>query len=257
MDLKLDVILRTHSTSNVHPWGERYVGAPKQEVMLRSVNSIVTSLNVADADIRLTVVDDASTPDALKELRKILARSKYPVEFISCEAKIQNDSTLAHFKAGRDRGREAVYFVEDDYLHAPSALPEMLEAYVSFKTNLGGREVALHPYDDPNNYPPREYGNEPCRAVLGTRRHWRTNTHTTNTCWLSKKMLLKHWDAFEHLARNYGIDPTVGEQNTLNRIWREDTVLFTPLPSLALHLQYEQHKDPYINWKEWWDAAAY
>lgn len=252
--MQLDIILRTHSTGNVHTFEERFVGATKPEVMLRCVRSLVTSANQARGDIRLWCVDDHSDPGSLAKLNDILSASVYPVQIASLtEGGIQK-SALAHFKAGLDVGREVVYFVEDDYLHAPSAVQEMLDAYELFKKNLGGREVALHPWDDPNNY--RQYQADECRVVYGPGRHWRTNTHTTNTCMLSHALLRQEWARFERLATLYGIDHSIAEENTINAIWRERALLFSPIPSLALHMQFEQHKDPYIDWRAWWDATA-
>jgi hypothetical protein len=40
----------------------------------------------------------------------------------------------------------------------------------------------------------------------------------------------------------------------VNKIWREDVTLFTPIPSVALHVQYEAQKDPYLDWKELWES---
>lgn len=252
--MKLDIILRTHSTSNVHTFTERYAGAPKSEVMLRCANSLVASINQADADIRLWVVDDHSDRESLAQLNKLLVRCKYPTQIASLEEGGTQASALAHFEAGKREGREAVYFVEDDYLHTPSAVQEMIDAYELFKKNLG-REVALFPTDYPDRYKPQE--NTPCRVVYGPKRHWRTVASTTNTCWLSHELLLKNWALFERLAVLYGTGNDVTEENTINGVWREQAVLFSPIPSLALHLQFEEHKDPYINWQAWWEAAKY
>jgi len=97
--------------------------------------------------------------------------------------------------------------------------------------------------------------------VYGTKRHWRTNTHTTNTCWVETETLRRNWEFFERLARfsstPYGLQQHISEASTINRIWREQVSLFTPIPSLALHLQHEEHRDPYLDWKAWWDSAAY
>jgi hypothetical protein len=137
----------------------------------------------------------------------------------------------------------------------------MLEAQALFKEKLGGREVALHPYDDPKNYWSAIFSQESCRVVYGGKRHWRSNTHTTNTCWIEVGTLNRNWERFERLARYsstpYGRAHHIFEASTINEIWREQVSLFTPIPSLALHLQYEEHKDPYLDWHQWWDSAAY
>lgn len=258
--MKLDIIVRTHSKSNVHTAArthERYVGAPKSEVLLRCVNSLIVSINAAEADIRVWVLDDTSDEPVLNTLRTILQKCRYPTELIQLPPEkcgVQG-SALAQFEAGKTYGRDMVYFVEDDYLHTPSAIEEMIGSYELFKRNLGGQEVALFPCDYPDRYMPHEI--EPTRVVYGSHRHWRTVRHTTYTCMLSHSLLVTQWQHFETLAKNYKLDPRITEENTINVIWRECAVLFSPIPSLALHLQFKEHKDPYIDWRAWWDAAQY
>jgi glycosyltransferase involved in cell wall biosynthesis len=258
--MQLDIHLQTHSDISVHG-ADRYVGAPKDEVMLRCTRSLVTSINQADGDIILRVFDDHSSSETITTLRRILGTCKYAVEFVALEDRGYNASCLASFSRARDNARELIYFVEDDYLHAPSAIQEMLEAHALFKDRLGGQEVALHPYDDPKNYWSEIFSQEHCRVMCGTRRHWRTNTHTTNTCWLENGTLNRNWELFERLAlyssTPYGNAHHIFEASTINKIWREQVLLFTPIPSLALHLQYDEHKDPYLDWEEWWKSAVY
>lgn len=258
--MKLDIHLQSHSDISVHS-AQRYVGAPKREIMLRCSQSLVTAINRAEGEITLRVFDDHSAADAIEPLHRILARCTHAVEFVALEDRGYNASCLASFSKARDDACELVYFVEDDYLHAPSAIQEMLEAHAEFKDRLGGQEVALHPYDDPKNYWSPIFSREGCQVLYGARRHWRTNTHTTNTCWLEIETLRRNWELFELLARHsstpYGQANHIFEASTINRIWREQIKLFTPIPSLALHLQDEQHKDPYLDWTQWWESAAY
>jgi hypothetical protein len=257
--MKLDIHLQTHSDTSGHG-AHRYVGAPKSEIMLRCAQSLVTAINQADADIVLRVFDDHSSPEAVSVLQRILEKCRYPTELIALRDPGYNASCLASFSTARDEARDLVYFVEDDYLHAPSAIVEMLETHPLFREKLGGREVALHPYDDPKNYWSPIFSQENCRVMHGPKRHWRTNTHTTNTCWVETETLRRNWELFERLARYsstpYGQHQHISEASTINRIWREQVCLFTPIPSLALHLQHEEHKDPYLDWAAWWDAAS-
>jgi len=258
--MQLDIHLQTHSDISVHG-AHRYVDAPKSEIMLRCTQSLVTSINQAEGDIILRVFDDHSSAETVAILHRILATCTQPVEFIALEARGYNASCLASFSKARDDAREVIYFVEDDYLHTPSAIQEMLEAHALFKEKFDGQEVALHPYDDPKNYWGIIFSRENCRVVYGTKRHWRTNTHTTNTCWLETEVLQRNWELFELLARYsstpYGREHHIHEASTINKIWREQVSLFTPIPSLALHLQYEEHIDPYLDWRAWWESAAY
>jgi glycosyltransferase involved in cell wall biosynthesis len=259
-DMKLDIHLQTHSDISVHG-AHRYVEAPKSEILLRCTQSLVTSINHAEADIILRVFDDHSSPEVLRTLHRILETCRYPVEFIALDDRGYNASCIASFSRARDDARELVYLVEDDYLHTPSAIQEMLDVHVRLRENSGGQEVALHPYDDPKNYWSPIFSREECRVVYGPQRHWRTNTHTTNTCWVEIETLRRNWELFELLARYsstpYGQEHHIFEASTINKIWREQVALFTPIPSLALHLQYEEHKDPYLDWTQWWAAAVY
>jgi glycosyltransferase involved in cell wall biosynthesis len=258
--MKLDIHLQTHSDISVHR-GHRYVGAPKSEIMLRCTQSLVTSINQAEGDIILRVFDDHSSHETVAVLRGILATCKQRTEFVALGDRGYNASCLASFSSAREDARELVYFVEDDYLHNASAIQEMLDVHPLFKQRFGGQEVALHPYDDPKNYWGMIFSQENCRVVHGTRRHWRTNTHTTNTCWIEVGTLQRNWELFERLAlyssTPYGRANHISEASTINEIWREQVTLLTPIPSLALHLQYEEHVDPYLDWKQWWDSAAY
>lgn len=258
--MKLDIHLQTHSDLSVHG-AHRYVGASKSEIMLRCTQSLVTSINHAEGDIILRVFDDHSSPVALATLGTILEKCRYPTELIALEDRGYNASCLASFSRAHADVRELIYFVEDDYLHVSAAITEMLAAHPLFREKLGGREVALHPYDDPKNYWSPIFSRQDCRVVYGTKRHWRTNTHTTNTCWVEAGTLRRNWDIFERLARYsstpYGQQHHIFEDSTINEIWRTQVSLFTPIPSLALHLQFEEHKDPYLDWQTWWDSAAY
>jgi hypothetical protein len=256
--MKLDIILRTHSTSDVHP-GQRYTQTSKREVVLRCTKSLINSINLAEGDIHFTIIDDHSTEDCVQELKKMLALCKHKTTFVALEGTGVQESAIAQFTYGREHGREVVYFIEDDYLHTPSAISEMMNAYELFKKRLNGQEVALFPTDYPDFY--RLCSHELTRIVYGEKRHWRVSYHTTNTCWLSHKAIVDNWQGFATLGQYYGtvygVANNITEENTINRMWREDITLFSPIPSVALHMQFEEHKDPFIDWKSWWDAAAY
>ena len=43
---------------------------------------------------------------------------------------------------------------------------------------------------------------------------------------------------------------------TVNKIWRDEVTLFTPITSVALHMAYKEQRDPYMDWKELWDSIG-
>jgi hypothetical protein len=45
-----------------------------------------------------------------------------------------------------------------------------------------------------------------------------------------------------------------GEDETINQVWnQQDVMLFSPIPSLALHITIEELKDPYIDFISLWN----
>ncbi|HYF10094.1 MAG TPA: glycosyltransferase family A protein, partial [Candidatus Paceibacterota bacterium] len=159
MKPSLEVILRTHSTSDVHP-GVRVVGpgVQKLEVIKRSLRSLAASLAEAHranlADIRLSILDDHSSSETVSFLENLAAALPFPADVYPLAESGNAASLAASFARGRSSGADLLYFVEDDYIHIPSAISEMLESYALFSRNLGGRPVALFPADDPSFYRP-------------------------------------------------------------------------------------------------------
>jgi hypothetical protein len=72
------------------------------------------------------------------------------------------------------------------------------------------------------------------------------------------QLVKRYWSLFYTMATEYGTlwgeINNVHEGTMVNKIWREDVTLFTPIPSVALHVQYEAQKDPYLDWKELWES---
>lgn len=257
--MNFSIIVRTHDVKNLH--GERYTGTDKAEVTYRSLYSLVQSINYAfrphgilgelTPKVNLIILDDHSLhPETIKD---ILARASYPASFEPLEDTGNNASCLRSFEVGK--GAEGlVYFVEDDYLHEESAIEEMFHDWFLFSKNLGC-PVALNPYDDPDNYLPNWI--ELTRVVHGLKRHWRTNVHSLGTFLIHTDAVRAHWKLFEDLALYYEKVKGITEDSTIGKMWRQEIPLFSPIPSLALHMQTEHQKDPYIRWEDWWEKADY
>jgi glycosyltransferase involved in cell wall biosynthesis len=249
----LDIVLRTHSTGNLHV-GQRFATQSKEELILKCVTSLINSVNlVTGHDIRITVFDDFSSESCIQGLKRIFATSKYPVSFNQIPIRGHGGSLHACYEFGRTQARDVIYFVEDDYLHYPSAITELIETYEQFKNNLRGREVSLLVNDDPDSYRPQWI--EQCRIVLGKYRHWRTNLFSTSTFMISKKTLIDRWDMFS-LHIHYGETPDNIESNTIDRVWRESSTLFSPIPTLAIHMQFTDNIAPFTDWKALWDSIV-
>ena len=46
------------------------------------------------------------------------------------------------------------------------------------------------------------------------------------------------------------------EGNTIGEIWKNDVIRVNPIPSLALHIQFEKQRDPFINHMQWWNKYS-
>lgn len=254
--MNLDIVIRTHDTSNVHTDRQRYTGLSKFETIVGCLNSLANSINkIHDYSIHVTVLDDHSSSELIEYLLKTFsAKLKYSVTVVMLDKPGYNFSALKQFEFCRDSKAELVYSVEDDYLHHPNALRDMLDSYRLFVQRTG-KEVCIYPFDMPDDYIAPHLN--PCYLVHGIKQHWRTGLWTTNTMMCRPQVFKDHWHHFEKLANEY--NPTtyaVHEGNTICDIWKNHVLRFSPIPSLALHLQFDTQKDPYIDWVDWWAKYA-
>jgi len=256
--MKLDIFLRTHDKGDVHSdKNGRYCGATKFEVIKRCVSSIIKSTNnVYNHDIKITCLDDHSSPDLINVLNNIFEKSIHSNELIHLEQHGNNASLLYQLELCKNSDADLVYLLEDDYLHCETAVEEMLENYEYFKLKLN-REIAFHPYDDPDNYKDRYI--DTTRIVLGSKRHWRLNSYSTGTFMVSPSIIRKNYDIYKRMFKfymtPYGLSQNIHEGTTINKIWREQVYLFTPIPSVALHMQFEAQRDKFLDWKSLWDKS--
>lgn len=271
--IECDVILRTCSeVYAAHPHktekGENYprmTGADvsKSEIILHSLNSLIKTMNNCSEDLRLVIVDDHSSAECLESMRKLLRLCRFPTEIISIEDRGNGASLKAAYEWALKNGRRVLFFAEDDYLYDLTCMDEMVYVYRVFREKLK-HEVALFPCDYPDNYMKPKYSNIPSHIVLGKKRHWRTIVNSTCTFLCSNKLLKDYWKYFEPMTR-YESDESVSEETTYNKLWKMPYIdgggafLFSPIPSLSVHLQYatdfEDQRSPFINWKEWWDSS--
>jgi hypothetical protein len=254
--MKLEIILRTHDRSNVHDHGPRYCGFDKTTLITGCLKSLVNSANqVKNHQIYFKILDDHSSEEFVSSIDTIFQESNWDYELHRLSRPGFNFSALKQFEFAKNSNADLIYSIEDDYLHCPSAINEMLDSYEIF-TSKTGSEIVIFPFDLPDDYGPKWM--ERSFVVHGSNRHWRTGTWTTNTFMLRPEVIKKHWPLFEKLALEYNPDYSdpnvvhVDEGNTICEIWRNHAIKFSPIPSLALHMQFDTQKDPFIDWQKWW-----
>jgi hypothetical protein len=122
----------------------------------------------------------------------------------------------------------------------------MLDTVSQFES-MTGKMIAVNPHDDVYRYTAQVY---PSILLFGPYRHYRTVKHSTYTCLASRAVFdkyRKHFDdAAEWILRK-------DENETINQVWnKDDVMMFSPIPSLSLHITLESLKDPYIDFEGLW-----
>ena len=249
MARKLTIITRTCGrVFAIH--GSRYIDKSKPEIINVCLSSLIHSINqVKDHDIELFVLDDNSNPECLADIKQIVDQCKFPSHVVSCEGTgITGASQTCSvvYKWVEEYCTDLWLHIEDDYLCFPELINDMIESVDQFEANTGCM-IAINPHDDPHRYTRQIYDSI---LLFGPHRHYRTVRHSTYTCLASRAIYDKYRNYFQDSAE-WILRKT--EDETINQVWNQaDVMMFSPIPSLALHLGDETVRDPYIDVDRLW-----
>jgi len=242
------IILRTCDKVEVFNGGNkknRDFGT-KKEVMELCAKSLKRSIDFFKSDsaikmdLSVIVIDDNSSEEMISFLKETLD----PSEFISLN---QNGGNGASFKACLDKAITCtgpVFFLEDDYLISKECIDEMLALYVEHYVTRGVKAF-YHPVDYPDRY-------ANCYAsfvITSKNRHWRTVQHTTCTFMGDASMIKEFYSTLSQFEF-YGKSPSVNEDTTINLMYRKYPC-FSPIRSLAEHLQFKETLSPYFRYEDY------
>ena len=256
MKRHLLIILRTCSTVNmVNDTGNgRYIKVPKSQLVNRCVSSLINSINqVQGHDVELVVLDDHSDATCVADIKTILAHCKFPATFIPVDGGTGNAYTMQKvFEQVEAKATDLWYHIEDDYLHYPEAIHDMIDTVDDFEGRTG-KYVAINPHDDVWRY---KYEIYPSFILHGPYRHYRTVKHTTYTCLASRAVYDKYKNHFQDIVTLTNQKADYVENKSINLVWnKEDVALFSPIPGLAFHIMDDSGKDPYIDINHLWDSV--
>lgn len=254
MKRNLLIVLRTCSTVNMlsDTGNGRYIKTAKHDLVNHCVSSIVNSVNqVKNHNIQLKVLDDHSSPESVADIKQILSNCKFPVEFIPVQGGSGNGHTMKLvYDLVEKYATDLWYHVEDDYLHVPEAIQDMIDSIDQFEVNTG-RLVAINPHDDIWRYFKEIYDSI---LLLGPYRHYRTVRHTTYTCMASRRLYDQHRNHFQDLVNLTLSKADWVEDRSINQVWNKpDVLLFSPIPGLGFHIMDESGKDPYFDIMNLWN----
>ena len=261
------IIFRTNT--DIEIWDQnkkRLFEQPKIEYSLRSLNSLIKSINFSKSKysnikFKTIIVDDKSKEENLSKIKTLIDRSSLDISITSLNhdkykdiiKQQKNDQTFSNlasllqsFELGKEHGEDLVFFVEDDYLHFEPMIEEMIASYERIASQVN-KDIFMCPADYPYLY----MNNEKTNILIGNKRHWRTINQTLCTLMTTKSLLDKYWDNFYNtcLDRN---DPF---EKHLNEIYTKELCI-SPLKSLSLHLTNINSSyglAPFIDYKKLWE----
>ena len=270
----LTIILRTCASVNMLTQSKkRLFDQEKSEYTLRSLNSIINSLNFAkelfkNINIELIVVDHISEKNVVEKIKSVISNQFFKSRFMHLNVddfkksinpinqknekvtfnQISNMSNIHQSLLLAKECDDLIYFVEDDYIHSIDAIKEMILTYEKLSSMLK-QELILCPADYPYLYSKIENS----KIFLGNKSHWRSIKETLCTFLMSKEMVIKYWDEltstckFEHYPF----------EKPFHKIYDKEYCL-SPIPSLAIHctnINSVFGLSPNIDWKKAWNES--
>jgi len=270
----LTIILRTCASVNMLTQSKkRLFEKEKSEYTLRSLNSIIKSINYAkelfnNINLELIIIDHNSEKKVIDQIKSILSDQFFKSNFVSLNVddfkkdinpinekkeqvifnQMSNMANIHQSLLLAKKSEDLVYFVEDDYIHSIQTLKEMILTYEKLSSMLKS-ELILCPTDYPYLYSEIENTN----IFLGDKNHWRSVKETLCTFLMSKEMVVNYWEELTSMCKfeHYPFE------KPLHNIYEKEYCL-SPIPSLAIHLTNINSVfglSPHIDWKKYWDES--
>ena len=263
----LKIILRTCTSELIMDQNKRRIfDKEKNEYTFKTLISLIKSIqfaskNLKNIDFELIVTDTNSPENDIEKIKKILAKSNINHKFISVNLKnFKNKimsgysnakfSNMANFYnsllIAKNETADLLYFVEDDYLHTPGSITEMIFSYEKFYS-IFSKDVVLLPADYPYLYTK----DENTKIYLGEKVHWRLVYESLVTFMTSKSLIEKNFNDLERMGIEW-VDPW---EKPLHKIYKT-TPCLSPIPSLAVHcanINSVFGVSPFIKLKDLWE----
>lgn len=245
----MKIIYRVCDKVNTFSGPPREFGLSKSELIKTCFSSIIQSCEanyLNKGSYHFDIVSDHCTEDTLQFIKSMLTFYGYSYKLHELKETGNGASLQACYDIGLNyKENDILYFVEDDYLHDEAAMRSIDNFYTCLQAyNLGRLDVAVHPCDYIDRYVQGEV--LPSYIILSKDRHWRSIKKTTGTFLISGKILRKHIQKYIDFTA-IGKKPGVTEDNTINLVY-DNILCFSPLPTLAIHLQYQNTLSPFTSW---------
>ena len=246
---------------------KRYCSDSKTEVTIKCVTSFLWSVKHAadlctQASHHIMIFDDQSSQAVVDFLER--ARVKFSCDNVTVEvSRIKSGGIMNSIRTCwawlRDLPGDLVYQVQDDYLYTPDAIYQMIDIFMQVYKDVGQHSVVI-PFNNSYHWITGcyKYHQTPRFIIAGRNQYWLQNYDIPCTFMTSYSEFNQHWDIYEKFLAMDPKGTATGdlENISLNRILVDRQVLgLMPFESVALHMQSEGERDPYIDWRARWDAV--
>ena len=221
----------------------------KKECILRCLNSILTNLESIE-NKSLHIIDDNSSDDFKGKLKSMIEHLPFvTVNYLperdqtglSAKKKSRYSVQVAYEYIYNLPDKDLVYVVEDDYLHFPGSIAEMIETW-SYFTSTQDTNIGIFPQDYNQLYfhpsfPHNKTYFQAAFIVPARYRYYRTTWFTQESFMLQSSVFKKYRAIFDKLLDIGGEDQFVWEGNTISSVWcKPDVKMFMPIGSLVVHM---------------------
>jgi hypothetical protein len=244
---------------------KRYCETDRTTLSKKSVRSFVNSvhscaLKHSDVTHFIKFFSDRSTADLISFVNNIIEQNTF--DNIVFEIEHLNKPGICNsikecYVWLIDAGKDLVYQVQDDYLFTPSCITELYEMQGQLYNEIGEFAI-LSPFNDfwlwlgPYRNRPT-----PRTIICSTYRYW-IQYYDMSCSFLTHHNIFKNnIDLYNEFFRLLDLKSKELENISLNyMLTRRGLLGLVPINNLAFHVQSELEKDPYIDWKPYWDNTS-
>ena len=241
---------------------KRFCCDSKAELIRKCVTSFFRSVHRAAERERginhnIMIFDDHSTEETvyfLKECVRIYSKHNVVVQLTPLEKKGIMNSIGSCYDWMLDKGTDLVYQVQDDYLFDEYAVTEIIDTYFRILKDTNAESIVT-PYNAPYLWKDVYWNSTTPRTVfLGEKRYWIQIYDISCSFFTSHRNMYENRDILKEFLDLDPRNPDL-EKVSLNKIMvRRGKLAVCPFESIALHMQGEYERDPYVDWKPIWNS---
>ena len=244
------VVLRVCETGDAVNQLPRPWGLSKRQTILLTLRSLVASLEAADIEYGIYVVEDGISDALGDELSKWAEAIVSTDEQGVCGSLSKSYEVAQGFSDGN-----WVYLCDDEYLHrgvCMQYIDELLSGATEYLQSYDRELLFIHPCDYPDRYsrpdPFTGLSDDGYSIFRSGLCHWREVPSATYTWLMRAEVLRRHAALFRDNIDHHARFGTGGQYWGEVVFQREDALCISPLPSLSTHL-HEGFMSPLIDWK--------